>query len=285
MLRQSRRTYGNKHCFYVLIACLFLIVVTYFAPLCLPSYATNASNYLFLLLSFIPRLLIIVWLWLDYLFVAKKTTKPFMILILLVALLSISYLFNLSGLEYSLNLVFVYTCFVYFSRFKLGKRYGKIILFVASVLALVILLNTSTSASFKIHGRIPGKLNPNTGAFALAMVFFAHITYFYNYKKSVYLLTAISCFALQFIYESRTVMMGMILYVVLLLFFKAGRKTFNKKTVITLLLLSSIMGLAVAYIYTEVLFVNYGYGNIIIYGKDLFSGREKIWSLDRKSVV
>lgn len=283
-LLPQKRNSGAR---FVFIACLYLIIVTYYAPILIPSYETVANNILFLLLSFFPRIIVLIYMWgkiLQKYYILKKFQKIIISILMLFLFLCLSYLINLSGLEYLVSLLFICTAFFYFNVYKLAMKEVRVLLLVVSVLVICFLCNTIISDDFVIYGNIPGKFNPNTGAFLIALIYMAFFSCYLYYKRLSCLIVSVLCLALQFVYMSRIALFGIIIFTFLTIVSKAQLRTFKYKTVFYILLLCSFLGISLPYIYVNVIFKHFGYGKIIVFDKDLFSGREIIWSLAFQSI-
>lgn len=273
--------------FFMAFCCIYLIVITFYAPVFILSYETKADNVLFLLISFLPKLFFLIYMWSDILrnqIFYRQYSSIFLIALVLFISLCMSYFANSSGLEYLISLLFICTAFIYFNIYRLSYKEIKKLMIIVTVLTASILCNTMISKDFTIYGNIPGKINPNTGAFVLAMMFMIFWSYFLCYKKILTLIISILCLILQFIYMSRIALFGILIFVLLTVISKARSKSFKSKTVFTVILLCAVLGVILPYVYTNILFKHFGYGKLIIYGKDIFSGREIIWSLTFDSI-
>jgi len=91
------------------------------------------------------------------------------------------------------------------------------------------------------------------------------------------ILVAVSLLLLLFVYQSRNALLGVIMFVVLSILLRAKNKTFSPKTVFITVIILVAGAIIFTYIYSVVLFPKIGRGKIIIFGKDIFSGRQGIW--------
>ncbi|MDE7406223.1 MAG: O-antigen ligase family protein [Clostridiales bacterium] len=123
------------------------------------------------------------------------------------------------------------------------------------------------------------KFNPNECAIYLMLLFCISLVTFAYAKKLRYLIVTAISFALQFYFASRGALFGCVLFFTAFVFFRAWKRAWKVKTAFVIILLLSVLGILAAYIYSTVLFEAIGKGNVTIFGKDLFTGRQKIWQL------
>lgn len=159
-----------------------------------------------------------------------------------------------------------------FNLNPLQDKEKKVIFCLFSLSILLILFNGSTVGNIR-----EGKFNPNTCGFLLTMLFCVCVPRFIDKKKKSIILIMFLCVGLQFVFDSRTALFGLLLYAFVCLILKASKRTFKHQSVFWMILVFSMLGLVAAYIYSEILFPLIGHGKIYIFGKDLFTGRQTIW--------
>lgn len=261
----------------VLIA-LFMLFSQYFSFI---EYKVWAGP-LMILLTGLVDLYVFYRICVDTETVSKKTLA---MVVLFCLTIGISYIMNASGVHRLLILLLFLLSIYLFVRAPLSYKEVKKLFNLFILIVICILLNTATGHenSNELH-----KFNPNFGGFLLTIVYCVAILLAHNEKskriKNIYRVIVAISFGLQFVFISRTAMLGIILFTVLYIFFRAGKKSCKPKTAFILMLIISFMGLGVAYLYAEILFPIIGYGNITILGKDLFSGRQEIWDFTFDSI-
>lgn len=159
-----------------------------------------------------------------------------------------------------------------FTVYPLRKTEAKYLSVLFGLFVVAILLNCNVGNNF-----IESKFNPNSGGFVLAMLFCVLFTWFLVSKRIWLFIASIICIALQFVYISRTALLCCVLFSLLTLLYghrhKFVKSKFLKRTVFIL----GILGVIIAFIYSNILFDIIGYDKVQIFGKDLFTGRENIW--------
>lgn len=207
----------------------------------------------------------------------KKSVK--IVWLLFLAFIGISYLINRSGLEYICNTVAFLGIMTFLPYARLNNDILKILTFVYAVFVATIAIFATRWTGDS------GKININTNTSGYVMFFFEVIilSFAATYKKGMvvkYFLVFLALVAIyfQFKFESRSTFIGTALYIFYLIF----KGFFNKIKVKNLKLLVfalSILAVVFAYFYSVTLFNAVGKGNWIIFGKDIFTGRQTIWSL------
>ena len=279
--RQPVITKCKKCCSRAYNAVLMLIALllySVFYDLAL-GYTAEDGVVLYLGLRIFPRLLVVAVLLkgiIDKINVYGKVNKKVRILsfslILLFLVIIISFLFNLSGATYITSLAIAISAFTYFSFYRLKEQEIQRLLVCFALTVAVCLLFTS-----ELGESSTDRLNSNTGGFLLAMLFCITFTYFCKTKKFLYLVFSVACVLLQVIFVARTALLGVIFYMAALLMLRGLKRSFKFKTVFVVLLLIAVGSILFSYIYSTVLFDKFGKGAIIIFGKDLFTGRQGIW--------
>ena len=201
-------------------------------------------------------------------------TKRELFFILVFALLSFtSFFVNLSGAEKIFGLITILLGIIIFQKFPLKNSEKRLLYTIFFVEIVLIILNGTTAEKID-----EGKFNPNNCGFLLTMLFCVSIPAYFETKKKYFVLISVGCLFLQFVFTSRTAILGLLIYAFFCFILKANKKTFKKKTVFRLIIIFSLLGLVVAYIYSEILFPLIGHGKIFVFGKDLFTGRQTIWN-------
>ncbi len=279
--RQPALIKYKKRCSKAYNAALMLIALllySVFYDLAL-GYTSEDGVALYLVLRIFPRLFVMAVLLIGIIYkinVYGKVNKKVRILcyslILLFVFIMISFLFNLSGATYITSLAIAISAFTYFSFYRLREQEIRRLLFCFALTVAVCLLFTS-----ELGESSTDRLNSNTGGFLLVMLFCITFTYFCKTKKFLYFVLSVACVILQVIFVARTALLGLILYTTALLILRGLKRSFKFKTVFVVLLLIVVGSIIFSYIYSTVIFDKYGKGAIIIFGKDLFTGRQGIW--------
>ena len=194
--------------------------------------------------------------------------------------IALHYLLLRSGLERLLDLSVVISCILLYKKYPLKKKDISKLYYVFAVTVFIIILNGATIENMADTS----KFNPNVCAIFLMLLFCASLVMFANQKKIVFLIVSAVCFALQFYFTSRGALAGSVLFFVAFVFFKAWKRACKVRTAFILILSLSVLGLLVAYFYSTILFEAIGKGNVTILGKDLFTGRQRIWQLTFESI-
>ncbi|MDE6029932.1 MAG: O-antigen ligase family protein [Clostridiales bacterium] len=185
------------------------------------------------------------------------------------------YLLLRSGLERAVNLIAMLTCLLVFKKYPFKKREINKLYYLFVLVVFLKILNGATLENLADTT----KFNPNECAIHLMLLFCISLVAFAYAKKLRYLIVTAICFALQFYFTSRGALGGCALFFVGFVLFRAWKRAWKVKTAFVIILLLSVLGILVAYIYSTVLFEAIGKGNVTIFGKDLFTGRQKIWQL------
>lgn len=191
---------------------------------------------------------------------------------LFVVLSGISFLVNRSGLEKLFGLACFLTIIVAGQVQSMTNNERRIAYYLFIIVVIVVLLNGNTLET--VHET--NKFNPNICGQLLTLLFCVSFVKFRADKKFDGLFFCILSTVLQFVYKSRTALMGEAIFLVLYMFAKFVKMK-NRKLLFLFTFLISVGGVLFAYLYSEVLFPKLGYGKIIIFGKDLFTGRQWIW--------
>ncbi len=233
----------------------------------------NVDNALIAAVPSIVSVLIMLYLLFKIHSIYKYFKASYLLLFLgMCFCMMVTVMFTNSGADSFVQLCTILLCVFLFSYQPLKAKEVSILFKLFVIGVILILLNTSDGSYIQ-----PGKFNPNTGGFLLAMLFCVSFSIFMKRRNILYFVMALICLVLQIYFISRTGLLGCIAFLVLMLAFNAAQKTFDYKTIIYAFSILSILGVFIAYIYSEVLYPMIGNGVIVIFGKDLFTGRETIW--------
>lgn len=207
-------------------------------------------------------------------FFGQKRLKgnQFLLYFFFLFFIALSYVVNFSGGSMIIGPLAILSGIYVFNLNPLHDEEKKVIFCLFSLSILLILFNGSTMENIR-----EGKFNPNTCGFLLTMLFCVCVPRYIATRKKSIILIMFFCIGLQFVFDSRTALLGLLLYAFVCLILKASKRTFKHQTVFWVILIFSMLGLVAAYIYSEILFPLIGHGKIYIFGKDLFTGRQTIW--------
>ena len=196
--------------------------------------------------------------------------------ILLTGALLISYCVNRSGLEYICNTITLFGILTVLPFVRLSFRTAVVFGWLYGMYALAVCL---FAPKFEAHVDAIMPLNTNGSGFVLftfAFCLTAFAAVKKQYKLLLYLLgVAVVIFQLQF--AGRSSLVGTALLAVYLI----GQKFFNRFSGAMVKTMSAglaIFAVIFAYLYAVVLFGIIGHGNVYIFGKDIFTGRQEIWA-------
>ena len=94
-------------------------------------------------------------------------------------------------------------------------------------------------------------------------------------NKIVPVVISVIAFAFQLIFGGRSALIGTILFIAYILFIK--RLNITRRKLCNIQMILCVLGIVFAYLYSIVLFETIGHGNVLIFGKDIFTGRQSIW--------
>lgn len=190
------------------------------------------------------------------------------------------YLFVGSGLS-KLIMLTAFLLSLFMIRSYPLSRNERNVLYYLLIIAIFIKIANGSSIWRRAESN---RFNSNECAIALMALFCVSVVRFIYYKRIDSLVMTVLCFVLQFAFSSRGSTIGCILFFILLVLFKSGRKNFKQKTVFFVIIVVSLFGIFIAYFYVYVLFDLIGRGQFIIFGKDIFSGRQIIWKMTFESI-
>lgn len=215
------------------------------------------------------------FLWYFVIFSKSFINRSSKILIILVTIsLAIAVAVSGSGSERALSLITFLLSLMFYHLYPMTKQEVDSLLF-ATILAVAFVLADNL---------LDANINRNTSGFIISMLMcICSVRYFC--KKDVFSFSIIVIgLLLQFYFGSRTAIMGWFMFALMCFLLKASKKSFTSKKLFRIILIIAILGIIFVWFYSEVLYANIGRGKIIIFGKDLFTGRENIWHLTFESV-
>lgn len=267
------KTTQNRHSisFYLSILLIIFMLLAFYLN------ALIETNSALGFLSYIPLVCLTLFcLAICYaVFFGQKRLKgnQFLLFFFFLFFITLSYVVNFSGGSMIIGPLAILSGIYVFNLNPLHDEEKKVIFCLFSLSILLILFNGSTVENIR-----EGKFNPNTCGFLLTMLFCVCVPRYIATRKKSIILIMFFCIGLQFVFDSRTALLGLLLYAFVCLILKASKRTFKHQTVFWVILIFSMLGLVAAYIYSEILFPLIGHGKIYIFGKDLFTGRQTIWS-------
>ena len=260
---------GNVNsCIYALLLVIFVKIIyefTFFSPNSKVSLGITA------LLSVITMLGVLS----VFKFLGGRLQILWIIFVLSVL---ISYLTHLSGLEYICN---TFTFLGTMSLLKYSKLSKKSIRNILLVFAIFVLMLFIFASRFGGRSNLID-LNTNTSGIIICLFEISVIALSRLYGKNAVMKYVCYTFAIvslifQLQFASRSSLLGTLILLFYIIFsniiHRMKTSTFSK-----FVWLLSIGSIIFAYFYAVVLFNAIGHGKIIIMGKDIFSGRQTIWS-------
>lgn len=202
------------------------------------------------------------------------------VITLLLIYSAIWYVIKRSGLERLLYvLVFLMSCVIY-KRYPM-QPYEKERVYYAFLFTIIALFfNASTLDSISAE-----KLNPNTCGLLLMLLFSISLLRYKNNRKASSIIFLILSFIVQFVFGSRTATAGAIMFAALFFIFNRKKQMFRSDMVFWLVIILSVMGIAFAYFYSNMLPKLLGGKDIVIFGKNIFTGRQAVWRVTFETVI
>lgn len=270
----------HSESFFVAVVLALFMLFYYYFTLFTENVDGAWTGVIVIFLTFAIDFFIFYLLFKNKLLVGKSVK----ITLIFLSLSVISYFVTFSGVHRLLLLIMILFGAYLFVKIPVGFQEAKQLFWLYSVIIILILVNTATG---KENALETNKFNPNSGGFLLTLLFCASVILAYKHKdinKLPYCLISIITFGLQFVFLSRTALFGIILFLVLLVLFRATKKTASFRFAFLSLFILSLAGVLVAYVYSEIMYPAIGHGKIIIFGKDIFSGRQTIWHFAFNSI-
>lgn len=257
---------------------LSMVLVIYSLIFCYSHILTENTQYTFIFNVFPQICLLLIFCYTVYLTLIYKATDKNIIWAFMFFVVSLtSFLVNGTGFRSLLSLNELLLCVRIFTLYPMRKKELKKVFVCMAIVVFALICYGNTAG-----GTQANKFNPNTCAFFLSMLFMASFSLFLTKKRTRYLLLGIICVGLQFVFGSRTALFGLLFFVGLCLITR--KKLLKKSFVFAFVLILSISGIVLAYVYSNVLYPIFGRGTIVIFGKDLFTGRESIWQFTFESI-
>ncbi|MCH5351776.1 MAG: O-antigen ligase family protein [Clostridiales bacterium] len=241
------------------------------------SEVFSSFNYTFTVVSIMAIIIYQLYILLSFRYYKYKYVL--IIGLLGIAYFALLYLFLFSGLTRALYLCSMILNLLVYKRYKLSNSEKNKLYWLFILLVIIMIINGSVKGMV-----IDNKVNPNTSGLLLMLIFCMSIVRFRKSKKVLDFLIAVSSFGLQFLYQSRTATVGCVAFLTLVILFCGGRKYCTTYFAAFIILLISVISVVFAYWYAEILYQSVGRGNITIFGKDLFTGRQYIWNLAFESI-
>lgn len=190
--------------------------------------------------------------------------------------LAISYLTHFTGLEYACNTVIFLGCITVLPQIDKKELLMEGLLLVLAIYMALVALFVNRSIDDRVSIIY---LNPNTVCFILVLYQCMLVAYARRLEKPWKLfiyVVALSTVYVQVQFGGRSSLLSTVLlfgYLILQRFFDK----FSRKKLKWLVIALCVGGILFAYLYAKVLYKVIG-DNIAFLGKDIFTGREKIWS-------
>lgn len=275
-----KREEGHTCSFYLAIVLIVSMLLQFYIPVFIETEGTFFGGYIFSLLPAFVLIFEILFLWLRNIRISYREIGIFLAV---VCALAASLLVTKSGASKIFALLAILVGLYILQKEPLQRRERNAVFWLFAAAVVLILLNgVRGDATLELA---KGKFNPNTCAFLLTLFFcvcFARICIVRTWKD---ILLAAICFLLQFFYISRTALLGELLFVLISLVCRAWKSnSYSPRTVFWVILLFSVMGVVLAWLYAEVLFPAVGHGKIVVFGKDIFTGRQAIWGFAFDSI-
>ncbi len=279
-LTTVKKREGHTCSFYLSVVLIVSMLLQFYLPVFVELEGTFFGGYIFPLLSIAVFAFEILFLSLRDIRISYRTIA---ILLAVACALIASVLVTNSGIEKAFGLLSILFGLFIINRDPLrnGERNAIFWLFVVAI-ALVLLNGVRGNAQLELA---KGKFNPNTCAFLLTLLFCVSFTRLCSARSWKNIVLVVICFLLQFYYISRTALLGELIFVFVSLVCRAWKKnSYSPRTVFWTILLFSVFGIVLAWLYAEVLFPAVGYGKLVIFGKDIFTGRQTIWGFAFESI-
>ncbi len=197
-----------------------------------------------------------------------------------VVCLLVSFLTHRTGVEYMSNLLILLLAFLVVKcddtdKINFTFRFKLACLFPLLIIIVICLLKTPKGDPNLVLK--PGEINPNGFGFILFVLSTVALSYYANSKNKFYLLVSFALCAFQIIYSARiSILSNLLVYFLYLL--SRNNKNGNLKLLYGIFIFFMLIQILFPYVYADVLFKLIGKGKIIILGKDIFTGRQIIWT-------
>lgn len=278
---QARQAERRSSSFCLSVVLFVSVVLRFYVSAIWPEEGTFFSSYLAPFLSAVP--LIAAFL----LLIVRNIRISYSALLLFLGLfgfLCLSCFINKSGVEHGIGLLSLLVGMYLFHADPMRKRGERKIAFWLFLLGTLLILANGVPGAASLD--LPdNKFNPNGCAFFLAMLYCICLTRFFPTRAKRYIVGALLCFLLQFVYISRTALLGEVVFTFCVLVCRAWKKNrYSPRTVFWVIAVFSVLGIVLAWLYAEVLYPAVGRGKLFVFGKDIFTGRQEIWGYTFSSV-
>lgn len=213
------------------------------------------------------------------LFVADRVSRTIKVAwALLLLFLLLSYFTHFSGTEYILNTLIFLGILTVLPYAQLESKFVKICFYIFVLYCVLVMAFAPKFESDATTALI--QLNTNGSGFVLVLLEFCLLSAMTNaksYKKPLFVIATLLVIFFQFLFAGRSSLIGTSLLIIYTIF----RKRFNNiksGAIKFFVFFICIFAVIFAYLYAVVLFDMIGHGNVYILGKDIFTGRQIIWS-------
>ncbi len=257
----------------ILAVAFILLVISYLVN------TTKISIPITLALSLVITGLTLILFFLN----ANKTSlKTGFLFIIFIALHVVAYLFHATGLEYLFNLISLIGVLLAVPYFEKDSKIFKVLPYLLISFSVLLVIFAPTGAVLDEKSLISFKnANPNSVSFILMITSIFILQKLAGVKsainKSLLFILLVAVYAMQLRFQGRIALLGSLLCLGYFLIRKYVDRL-SKKTVFTIVFTILILSPVFCYFYSVTLFELIGKGNLIIMGKDLFTGRQVIWS-------
>ncbi len=224
----------------------------------------------YIFFDLLPQCLVLLYLFFNIARIETLRSRDVALYIATIVFIGLSIIINRSGVEKGFALLITISSMIFYGYYRLNRNEIKKIICYTFIAIVIICLNNSF-----IIKNSDMTFNPNSIAFLLTMLYCIMLTLFSKRQKVKYFIVMLVCFLLQFVFDSRTAFLGLLAYTVLFILFRAWKTSFKNYTVVISVIFMAIAGILLAFFYIQ-LYKKYGYG-LVIFGKDLFTGRQYIW--------
>lgn len=193
--------------------------------------------------------------------------------IVLFAIFAVSYFLHGSGVEYFVNTITLFMLVPIIPFIKIKSKTGNIFLILYVIYCFLLILFAP-----RIDEPANGVIEVNTNGSSYAMFYLLCFMLILSTKvnnKIVPVGISIIAFVFQLIFGGRSALIGTILFIIYILFVK--RLNITRRKICSIQFVLCLAGIVFAYVYSVILFEIIGHGQVLIFGKDIFTGRQSIW--------
>ena len=262
------RKTGKHSASYVCLIALTLFMIVVFITSTLFTNQWSSAFTLSLL-----TLLFVYLLYKHIVFIKQDDIKKIILFLVFLLFGSISYFRSRYGLARLIGLSDILMLIALFRKYPLREDEKHTVYKYFMICVFFTLLYGAVIEYLNI-----GSINTNTLGFLTAMALCVSFIYYIRRRiLIVAIMMVVLGLLLLLVYKSRTSMLCFAMFVFLYFLLRAKRKTSKKWSVFVCVLFLSVLGILFVYLYAKVLYPRVGTGHIIIFGKDIFSGRQNIW--------